>query len=300
MREIDADDGAPTISRRPGRRERRQANDGCPPSLARGERHREIAGGILGRGAVGGRPVQLDGSSASGTALLTWIASAYPARQVAPAPDRRVPRRLSGHPRRAGWPTRDTGLGAWAGLRPDTQALTGAGRPGRVKPAGSCTVGVRRAAAERDRGIGSAPPDQIDHLLEQVELVLVPYAAADDDTLPRLGPQASGDDRRHVIAPVQADQACLDADTVLREPGYARLDRFGYRPGVPRSGNPVRIEPNHQDAGRGDCRVHLRNATRQRRRASAAVRLRLLIYLDGYVTYLLHTMHGVCAAGPGG
>jgi len=68
-----------------------------------------------------------------------------------------------------------------------------------------------------------------EHLLERLELIFVPDAGADDDTLPRSGTQGSGDGRRHVVAPVEAEQASLNGDTVLSEPGYAHLDRAGYR-----------------------------------------------------------------------
>jgi len=143
----------------------------------------------------------------------------------------------------------------WCGLS--------AGRSGNVNPAGSCVEYIRRGAVERDRSIGSVSPHKIEHLLEQFELVFVPYAAADDDALPRPGTQDSGDDRRHVVAPVEAEQASLNAEAVLIEPGYARLDGVGYRLGVPGPGNPVRIEPDDQDPGCRACRVHLRNPTPQ-------------------------------------
>jgi hypothetical protein len=63
-------------------------------------------------------------------------------------------------------------------------------------------------------------------------LLCMPIAAADDDALPWPGMQGSGDDGRHVVAPVQADQARLDTEAVLSEPGYAHLDRVGYWLGV--------------------------------------------------------------------
>jgi hypothetical protein len=83
------------------------------------------------------------------------------------------------------------------------KALTGAGRSGNVNPAGSCVERARRGAVERDRGIGSVSPHKIEHLLEQLKLV--PYTAADDNALPWPDTQGSGDDRRHVVAPVEAE-----------------------------------------------------------------------------------------------
>jgi hypothetical protein len=99
--------------------------------------------------------------------------------------------------------------------------------PGDVNPAGSCVERVRRGTAECDRSIGSASPHQIEHLLEQLKLIFVPHAAADDATLPWPGTQSSGNDRRHVVAAVQAGQASVNADAVLSEPGYSNLDCIG-------------------------------------------------------------------------
>jgi hypothetical protein len=48
-------------------------------------------------------------------------------------------------------------------------------------------------------------PHQIDHLLEQPELIVVPHTAAEDDALPWLGAQGTGHDGLHV-APVEAEQ----------------------------------------------------------------------------------------------
>src|SRR5580704_14370853 len=61
--------------------------------------------------------------------------------------------------------------------------------------------------------------------------------------------------------PVEAEQASLNVDAVLSESGYSHLDCVGYRLGVPGPGNPIRIEPYHEDLGCRGCRVHLRNPT---------------------------------------
>jgi hypothetical protein len=139
------------------------------------------------------------------------------------------------------------------------KVLTRAGRSGNVNPAGSCVECVRRGAVERDRGIGSVSPHKIDHPLEQLELVFVPYAAADDDALPWSGTQGSGDDRLHVVASVEAEEASLNAEAVLSESSYSHLDRVGYRLGVPGPGNPIRIEPDYENSRCQGCRVHLRD-----------------------------------------
>ena len=78
------------------------------------------------------------------------------------------------------------------------------------------------------------PARKIDHLLEQLELA--PDSAADDDALPYPGPQRRGDDRRHIVAAVKAEQARFDAERVISESRYSHLDRVGYRPGVPGPG----------------------------------------------------------------
>ena len=98
---------------------------------------------------------------------------------------------------------------------------------------------------------------QIDHLLEQYELIIgFPHAAADDNALPWPGLQGSSDDRPHVVAAVQTEQAGLDANALLSELGHTNLDGIGYWLGVPRPGHPVRIEPDHKDTGLRSCRIH--------------------------------------------
>jgi len=57
-------------------------------------------------------------------------------------------------------------------------------------------------------------PHQIDHLLEQPELIVVPHTAAEDDALPWLGAQGTGHDGLRV-APVETEQANLNADAAL-------------------------------------------------------------------------------------
>ena len=58
-----------------------------------------------------------------------------------------------------------------------------------------------------------------------------------------------GDDRLHVVAAVETEQARVNADAVLREPSYAHLDCVGHWLGILGTGNPVRIKPVHQDPG---------------------------------------------------
>jgi hypothetical protein len=91
---------------------------------------------------------------------------------------------------------------------------------------------------------------QIEHLLKQLKLIFVPQATADDDTLPWPGTQGSGDDGRHVVAPVEAEQASLNADAMLSEASYSHLDCVGYRSGIPGPGNPgttfVELQGGHR------------------------------------------------------
>ena len=48
----------------------------------------------------------------------------------------------------------------------------------------------------------------------------------------------------------------FNADAVLGEPSQAHLDRVGYGLGIPWPRNPVRIEPDHEDAGYPSRCVH--------------------------------------------
>src|SRR5215207_749678 len=116
-----------------------------------------------------------------------------------------------------------------------------------VQPAGGRVEGVGRGAVEGDRGIGSVSSHQVDHLLEQLELVA--NTATDRDALPPSGAQGVSDDRLHVVAAIEAEQAGLNADAVLGEPGYADLNRLGHRLGIPWPGNPVRVESDHENPG---------------------------------------------------
>ena len=78
---------------------------------------------------------------------------------------------------------------------------------------------------------------QIGHLLEQYELIIgFPHAAADDNALPWPGLQGSSDDRLHVVAAAQTEQAGLDANALLSELGHINLDGIGYWLGVPGPG----------------------------------------------------------------
>jgi hypothetical protein len=151
--------------------------------------------------------------------------------------------------------------------------------PGDVNPAGRRVERTRRAAVERDRRTRSVSPHQVDHLLEQLKLTAVPYAAADHDALPWPGTQGSGYNRRYVIAPVEAEQARLNAEAVLSEPGNSDLDRVGYGLGIPRTGDPVRIEPDDQDPGYQTCRVHIRKPTPHARPGFVAILLSIFVVI---------------------
>ncbi len=63
-----------------------------------------------------------------------------------------------------------------------------------------------------------------------------------------MGLQRGADNRFHVVASVETDQAGLNAYTMLSEFGQSRLDCLGYRLGVPWPGHPVRIKPDDEDA----------------------------------------------------
>ena len=76
----------------------------------------------------------------------------------------------------------------------------------------------------------------------------MPQTTADGDALPGMGLQRTADDRFHIVASVEADQAGLNANAMFSEFGQSRRDRLGYRLGVPRPGHPIRIKPNNQDA----------------------------------------------------
>ena len=76
----------------------------------------------------------------------------------------------------------------------------------------------------------------------------MPQATADSDALPGMGLQRVADDRFHVVASIETDQAGLNTNTMFSEFGQSRLDRLGYRLGVPWPGHPIRIKPNDQDA----------------------------------------------------
>jgi hypothetical protein len=60
--------------------------------------------------------------------------------------------------------------------------------------------------------------DDIQHPLEQFESVVIPDAAADDNAFPRLGSQGFGNYCLNVLAPVERNKACFDADAMLSEP----------------------------------------------------------------------------------
>jgi hypothetical protein len=103
-----------------------------------------------------------------------------------------------------------------------------------------------------DRCTGSVLSYQVDHSLEQLKLIFgLPHAAAYNHAFPRPGAKGSSDDRFHVVAAVEAKQTGLSTYAVFGESGHSRLDRVCYWPWVPRPGNPVRIEADHEHAERG-------------------------------------------------
>jgi len=134
-------------------------------------------------------------------------------------------------------------------LHSSCQRLTAHVDQGSVKPASGRVEGIGWGLVERDRRIGSVSPDQIDHRLEQLKLLFgLPHTAADNDNLPRSSTQSGADDCLHVVTTVKAEDACLNVDTVLGESRDSHLDRVGYRPGIPRTRHPIRIEPDHEYA----------------------------------------------------
>lgn len=82
------------------------------------------------------------------------------------------------------------------------------------------------------------------------------YAAADNDVLPPSAARGLADDRLHVVATIQAEQARLHADAVLTESSHAQCDRLGDRLRVPVPWDPVRVEADHEDPGFRSGGVH--------------------------------------------
>lgn len=98
---------------------------------------------------------------------------------------------------------------------------------------------------------------QVDHPLEQFQLIFgLAHAASYNHAFPRTGTKRFDDECFHVVAAVKAEQAGLNPNAVLNEPGNSRLDRIRYRLWIPRSGNPVGIEADHQNARRWGRYVH--------------------------------------------
>lgn len=94
-------------------------------------------------------------------------------------------------------------------------------------------------------------PHQIDHLLEQIEVIVgVPHAAADRHALPGVLLQGGDDDGLNVIAVVETYEARRDAHSVLGELGQSCFDLLHDGLGIPRSGDPARVEADDQDAQR--------------------------------------------------
>ncbi len=104
------------------------------------------------------------------------------------------------------------------------RGLTGPG----FNPASGCVEGIRRGAVERDRSIGGVASHQIDHLLEQLDLIFgLAHSTADNDALPRPSAQGIGDPRQHTVAAVEAKQAGFHTDAVLSESRHARRFALG-------------------------------------------------------------------------
>ncbi|MFJ9721476.1 hypothetical protein ACIRP3_01890 [Streptomyces sp. NPDC101209] len=126
-----------------------------------------------------------------------------------------------------------------------------------LDPTGSGLVGRCRGGVERDGRLWGVPPHQVDDLLEEFHLIVrVPQTTADGHALPPMGSQGITDDYFYVVTSVKADEAGLDGHVVFGELGQSHLDRFGYRLGVPRPGQPIRIKPDDKDAG-GGSGVHV-------------------------------------------
>ncbi len=126
-----------------------------------------------------------------------------------------------------------------------------------AEPTGSGLVDSCRGPVERNGRVGCVLSNQIDHGFQELNLIVrVPQATADSDALPCVGLQCTADDRFHVVASIETDQAGLDPNTMHGELSQPHLDRLGNRLGVPWSGHPRRVESDHEDAWRG-IGVHL-------------------------------------------
>jgi len=85
---------------------------------------------------------------------------------------------------------------------------------------------------------------QVDHPFEQVQLIA--HTATNDDALPGLRADGSGDDCLYVVATVETDQAEHSPHAMFDEPGPSDFNAVCYRLGVPRPRHPIRIEPDHE------------------------------------------------------
>ncbi len=63
-----------------------------------------------------------------------------------------------------------------------------------------------------------------------------------------MGLQRTPNDRFHVVTSIEAEQTGFDTHAMFYKLGQSRLDRLGYRLGVPWSGHPIRVEPDDEDA----------------------------------------------------
>ncbi|MGH3500604.1 MAG: hypothetical protein ACRDQA_06865 [Nocardioidaceae bacterium] len=92
------------------------------------------------------------------------------------------------------------------------------------------------------------PAHEVDDAFEQVELVLgLSDATAYDHHHPRPAVECLGHDRLDVVTTVEAEQTAVDPDPGIGETSYTDGNRVGHGCGVPGSGHPVRVEPDHQD-----------------------------------------------------
>ncbi len=97
--------------------------------------------------------------------------------------------------------------GRWSAPTPRPGAPCHERSPGDPNPTAGRVERVRGGGVDGDRRIGSVSTHQIDHSLEQLELIVgLAHPAADDDALPRPGSQGSGDHRLHVVAAVEANR----------------------------------------------------------------------------------------------
>jgi hypothetical protein len=121
---------------------------------------------------------------------------------------------------------------------------------GNLDPTGCSFESACGGVIEGDRCAGSVLAYEVDDLLEQFRVAA--HTATDDDALPRLAAQGSGEGCLHVVAPVQTNQTEFGSHAVIDECSPADINGVRYRPRIPRPRYPVRIKTDHQHAGRQD------------------------------------------------